>query len=229
MCFSSQASFLAGAALVTSSGLTIRLALQKGCRYLPLASFPLFFGVQQFSEGFLWVSISNSWTSGSLEAALIFLFFAYFFWPFWVPLSVSLIELDRRRKLIFQGICGIGFSLGALLYLPVFVSPESLEIKLVKHSIQYENAQMFPTEATKYIARLIYSLVICIPLIGSSDKRLRGFGYLIVISVAFGFFFAAHAFTSIWCFIAAVLSAYIYFVLHNLTSETRGLVDSAKS
>ena len=79
MCFSSQASFVAGAAIIACSGLTIRLALQMGERFLPLASFPLFFGIQQLSEGFLWVSIDDPSASPSSAAALTFLFFAYFF------------------------------------------------------------------------------------------------------------------------------------------------------
>ncbi|WP_170604219.1 DUF6629 family protein [Ruegeria arenilitoris] len=228
MCFSSQASFIAGAALVAFSGFTIREAFQKGVRFLPLASFPFFFGVQQMSEGFLWVSINSSYSSPSAAAALVFLFFAYLFWPTWVPLSASLIEVDRRRQQIFQAICGIGVGLGMFLYLPVLFSPESLNIGIAKHSIQYENSQLYPKEATKNIARLFYALVICIPLVGSSDKGLRGFGFLIVVSVVVGFFFASHAFTSIWCFVAAVLSVYIYCVLHFRYPDTHQLVGRAE-
>ncbi len=228
MCFSSQASFVAGAAIIACSGLTIRLALQMGERFLPLASFPLFFGIQQLSEGFLWVSIDDPSANPSSAAALTFLFFAYLFWPFWVPLSAASIESDRRRRLIFQGVCGIGFCLGLLLYLPVLLSPANLDIGLAQHSIQYENIETFPSEITRNFARVFYALVICVPLVGSSDKGLRGFGYLIVVSVALGFFFASHAFTSIWCFVAAGLSAYIYFVLKFHYWEVDGLGGPAK-
>lgn len=219
MCFSSQASFIAGAALVSCSGLTLRLAWQKGARYLPLASFPLFFGVQQISEGFLWLSIEDTKAGPSVAAALVFLFFAYWFWPFWVSLSSSILESDRLRRRVFGLICAIGFCLGMLLYLPVLLMPENLDIYLAKHSIQYEHSDMFPTENIKFVARLFYSAVICIPLVGSTDEKLRSFGYLILISVVTGFFFASHAFTSIWCFVAAGLSAYIYFVLRSLQFE----------
>ncbi len=228
MCFSSEASFVAGAALVACSGLTIRLAVRKGVRYLPLACLPLFFGLQQISEGFLWVSINTPDASQSVAAALVFLFFAYWFWPFWVPLSAALIEPSLRRRRFFQVICGLGFGLGMFLYLPVLWAPDTLDIELSKHSIQYNNVRMFPTETTKIIARLLYALVICIPLVGSSDKGVRGFGYLIVASVAAGFLFASYAFTSIWCFFAAILSVYILYVLRYGKPEADQWAGTAK-
>ena len=220
MCFSAQASFIAGAGLIACSGLTISMAWQRGGRYLALASLPLFFGLQQVSEGFLWVSLNTHSGSPSVGAALTFLFFAYFFWPFWVPLSAALIETAPNRRLIFKGICGLGACLGLALYLPVLISPETLDIRQIRHSIQYGNLHVMPSEVAKTIARLIYALMICVPLVFSSDEALRGFGYLIILSVAFGFVFVSYAFTSIWCFIAAILSAYILLVLRRHTPET---------
>ncbi|TMV04770.1 hypothetical protein FGK63_16940 [Ruegeria sediminis] len=217
MCFSAQASFIAGAALVTCGGVTLHMARQAGARYLPLASLPLVFGLQQVSEGVLWLSFDTA-AGPSLAAALVFLFFAYWFWPFWVPMSSAMIETDPRRRRVFSGIAVLGFCLGALLFLPVLLGPDKLDIYLMKHSIRYENAQMFPNEGAKLAARLVYAAVICAPLIGSSLPQLRGFGYLILASVAAGLLFASYAFTSIWCFLAAVISAYIYVVLRAVRS-----------
>ena len=70
-----------------------------------------------------------------------------------------------------------------------------------------------PFEGAKLLARAIYAAIICIPLLLSSVAQVRVFGWLILGSVVFGFLFLSYAFTSVWCFLAAVLSAYIYVVL----------------
>ena len=57
MCFSATASFAAGTALSAVGGLTLRKS--QGKVELPLALVPLLFGVQQFSEGFLWLSLGG--------------------------------------------------------------------------------------------------------------------------------------------------------------------------
>lgn len=57
MCFSATASFTAGTALSAVGGLTLRKS--RGKAELPLALVPLMFGIQQLSEGVLWVSLRN--------------------------------------------------------------------------------------------------------------------------------------------------------------------------
>lgn len=216
MCFSAEASFLAGTVLVASSVPTLRLALKTDRRFLALAGFPLFFGLQQLAEGYLWISIDQTPATPALTPALFFLFFAYFFWPYWVPLSAALIEDKRSRRRLFWGIALMGAGLGLALYLPVVLDPDRLVIKLVKNSIYYANPQMFPNETSKHIARAIYAVIICLPLLGSSHRQVQVFGGLILLSVTAGFACAAYAFTSIWCFLAAWISAYIYLVIRSV-------------
>ncbi|KUJ73616.1 hypothetical protein AVO45_13510 [Ruegeria marisrubri] len=218
MCFSAEASFIAGAALVGCSGLTFGMGREMGARFLPLAAFPLFFGVQQIAEGVLWLSLGD--TSPSVPAAMVFLFFAYWFWPVWVPLSSALIEPSVMRRRMFMGVSAVGFGFGMLLFLPVLLQPDSLGISLVQHSIQYDNPRVMPDDFVRYAARLFYAAIICLSLIGSSHPQMRGFGYLILATMVIGFVFASYAFTSIWCFMAAIVSASIFLVLRSMRSGT---------
>lgn len=227
MCFSATASFVAGAALIAGGTVAFRKSADLGPRFLGFAVFPFFFGVQQLSEGLLWLTLDGPGPVAPGAAALVFLFFAYWFWPLWVPLSSALVEPDPFRRRIFWGLSAFGFSLGAVLFLPVLARPETLDIYLVKHSIQYENPSMFPGETAKIVARLIYAVVICPPLVGSSHPQIRIFGGLILASVVAGFVFAAYAFTSIWCFLAAIISGYIVYMMTAIGREG-ALVDPSR-
>ncbi len=212
MCFSAEASFVLGAGLLACGGATLRYAQAGDRRYTALAGLPLCFGIQQISEGVLWLRL-NAGSAGTTELPmLVFLFFAYWFWPVWVPLSAALVE-PRRRQRAFALCSMAGAILGGALFLPVLLHPEVLSISIVRHSIQYSNPEMLPFEGAKLLARAIYAAIICIPLLLSSVAQVRVFGWLILGSVVFGFLFLSYAFTSVWCFLAAVLSAYIYVVL----------------
>lgn len=216
MCFSAEASFVAGAILVPGGLLAIRTARQVDRRYLGFACFPLFFGIQQISEGIIWLSIEDGMRPGLIPPALVFLFFGYGVWPFWVPLSARMVEADSRRRWIFAGLAALGLGLGLMLFLPVLIYADTLKISLIRQSILYEGTLIFPSDLSKIIIRLIYSGIICIPLVASNDPGIRQFGYLIVASVMIGFLFASYAFTSIWCFLAAIVSIYLVFLFHGL-------------
>lgn len=59
------------------------------------------------------------------------------------------------------------------------------------------------------VVRAIYALIVAVPLIGSSDRIVRDFGVLILASVIVSALAFGYAFVSIWCFFAALLSAYL--------------------
>lgn len=221
MCFSANASFAVGGALIACSAITMPVAWRNDARYLLLAAYPLFFGIQQVAEGFVWLGIEGRQGLSSSPAVMVFLFFAYWFWPTWVPLSAAAAEPDRFRKRLFTGFTVLGIAGGSLLYLPIMYDPGVLRIDLVQHSIRYLNPAMFTNETSITVARLIYAVVICAPLLLSSHPKVRSFGFLIVISVLAGFIFASHAFTSIWCFLAAGLSAYMIVVLRSLGKQVQ--------
>ena len=55
MCLSAEVSFIAAAGLIPAGALSMRQAWRGDRRYLPLATLPLLFGLQQLAEGILQV------------------------------------------------------------------------------------------------------------------------------------------------------------------------------
>ncbi len=216
MCFSAGASFALGGALIAGGAATLRGGLARGPRWLGFAAFPLLFGIQQVSEGVLWLSIREGEASDA--AARIFLFFAYLLWPILVPLSSALVEPDRVRRRLFAALAVMGGALGLLLYLPVILTPDTLSVTLAQHSIRYEHLGAMNSEARMVVARMIYAAIICLPLLLSSWREIRIFGALVLASVILGFAVASYAFTSIWCFLAAVLSGWLWYALRSAPS-----------
>ena len=106
MCFSATASFVAGSILV-STGIFTLYNIQKKS-WIPFASIPLLFGIQQLIEGMVWLSM----VPGSIIPQWIvtygFVFFSHVFWPFFVPFSIWLIEKHPLRKKIIGGIALVG-------------------------------------------------------------------------------------------------------------------------
>ena len=67
------------------------------------------------------------------------------------------------------------------------------------------------------VIRVIYVGIVCLPLLMSSDKHIRIFGVIITLSVIAGFAFAHYAFTSVWCFMAAIVSSYLLLVMADVS------------
>ena|SRR5674476_769986 len=107
MCFSANASFGAGVVLVVIGVMSIK-KVQHPSQIL-FASIPLLFAVQQISEGILWVTLPNpAYTSLSQVMTYVFLFFAQFFWPLWVPIAILMLEKESKRKRIQKVLVGMG-------------------------------------------------------------------------------------------------------------------------
>jgi len=97
MCFSSAASFTAAVGLTSLGVLTLLETRNK--KEIPFASIPLLFGIQQASEGLVWLSIQHGNLYLNSVFSHVFTFFAYIFWPLFIPLSVLLLEkILWRRK-----------------------------------------------------------------------------------------------------------------------------------
>ena len=110
MCFSATASFSTSAALGIVGAITI--SKTKNERLKPLALIPWFFGLQQLFEGILWLHLPGYATDTlAIFSKNIFLFFAYIFWPIWIPFSMWVIEKNIKRKQLLSLLLGIGFAL----------------------------------------------------------------------------------------------------------------------
>src|SRR5438045_5035220 len=139
MCFSAGASFTAAGALSIISLLSIKQARTK--KIIPVALTPLFFGIQQASEGFVWITLNNGDTTSALHliSMYTFLFFAAVFWPTWIPASLYWVEDSYKRKqLLFKLMCcGI---LVCLLFLWAWLL-KTCGAVIVVHHIHYPVAR----------------------------------------------------------------------------------------
>jgi hypothetical protein len=104
MCFSAEASFASAAALVPVGAYCVRCAIRKNLRFLPLGLTPVAFGAQQAAEGGVWLGLRHGDATGVERMAIVFLFFALAFWPFWIPFSLLFLEGGRLGRGLLAGL-----------------------------------------------------------------------------------------------------------------------------
>ncbi len=224
MCFSAEASFGAAAVLVPAGAWCAWQAAHGDRRLLPLALVPALFGTQQLAEGFVWQALNQG--TDAVGPALVFLFFALAVWPMWIPLcALCVAAVPWKRRLIGMILLA---GLGWLVYLygPILLAPEAhLRVRVVHHHIQYDYSSLpLYQYVPRQVLRVLYLLNIAVPLGigGCANPVLRGFGLLFGASVAVSWAFYSYAFTSVWCFFAAILSGYLCLVFRSPGSSFRG-------
>lgn len=206
MCFSTVASFGAGALL--SGAALVAARKSKGPEWA-FAAIPGIFAVQQFSEGFVWLSLSNeAYIGWSKAAAFLFLFFAEVLWPAWIPLAMILLEKDHRRRQIFSGLLGLGLVLSAYSLYCLIAYPFSARIS--DHHIQY--LLDYPASWVVFVM-VVYGIVTVLPTFISSVPRMWLVGLPITVSFLVAKALYPNSIISIWCYFAAIISVLVIFVL----------------
>lgn len=207
MCFSAGASFAGGAVLVTIGVITVRKNTDPSQRLF--AAIPLVFGVQQISEGFVWVALQSTGHDMMLTiASYMFLFAAVVLWPFYLPLSVMLMEKEKslKRVLIPFFVLGIIVSLSYAVRLVL----SDIEPIINSHHIKYTGN--YPTRWS-LLAFAGYAAATLIPLFISSTRRMWLLGLLMASSCLITGIFYKEYLTSVWCFFAALISIVIYWII----------------
>lgn len=205
MCFSEEASFTAAAFLTTVGVLSLKKAKLHPERMM-IAAIPLFFGIQQGSEGFQW--LYQKGILGTAETSEIFkhifLFFALLFWPIWMPLSVLIAEQEpaKKRQLFFLLILGIATA-GTIGYQWLQV-PTGLSVQ--EHRLQYlthvQEFMIWP-----------YAISVMAPWLITSLPRTKFLGIVFLIAFVVALWVYYVAFTSVWCFFCALMSLWIYAIV----------------
>ncbi len=213
MCFSAEASFAAAAALMPAGAIGLRRAYQSDRRYLAFAALPLYFGLQQLSEGLVWTGgrLGNElWIE---RFSLAYMFFSWLAWPVWVPFAAYFLEPCKRRQIyLVFGI--IGGMVGAMQYLPYFAHEGWLVTRFLAHAISYEGTVLFDFMMRREMTYALYLFVVVVPLVSSSNPSARTFGYLIVAVVIVVFLFFRFAYISAFCFGGALMSMYILYTVY---------------
>jgi hypothetical protein len=208
MCFSADASF-AGGVIISAIGVAVLRKVHKPSQLL-FACIPLFFGIQQFSEGFLWLTLPHpEYLNLQKLDTYIFLVMADVLWPMWIPLSVLFMEKDDKRKKILWALLFMGLSLS--LYYGFCLVFYNVNPHILGYHIQYKND--FPKSLGMY-AFAIYIIASITPLFVSSIKRTHLMGVLMFLSCLITAIFFRQYLTSVWCFFAAIISGVIYWILN---------------
>jgi hypothetical protein len=227
MCFSAPASFAAGAALLPASVYCLRRAWLADRRYSALALIPLAFGLQQLTEGVVWLGLEKD---GDLvrQASVLYLFFALVFWPFWIPFSLLWPANRGREKTILLLLIGASLVWVWLFYPLAADSRRWLATEVVVHSIRY---QFDDLPAFQLVPRMVwrvgYLVSICLPLAlgryGTEGPAWVGWlvGGLVGSLFAVSYLLFWYAFTSVWCFFAAVLSLLLCVIFYHLPERAR--------
>jgi hypothetical protein len=218
VCFSAEASFAVGGALIPAGAFCIGAAWLKKPSYLGLAAVPLFFGIQQVSEGFVWNALHHGDAAQVRSTSLFFLFFAVALWPFWFPFLTTIMEPQPARKWIFAAITLAASAWFWILYFPLLVGPDALlTTRIEHHSIQYEYPDLAIYETIpKLPLRLFYLLSVALPPMFGSENWGRIPALVLGASAAIAALVFDYAFVSVWCFFAAVLAIYLCVVFYRL-------------
>jgi hypothetical protein len=219
MCFSAEASFAAAAVLLPAGAYCTAVAARRRPAYLPLAVVPLVFSFQQSAEGLVWVGLARGDPALVRAASLAFLAVALGFWPFWVPLS--LLPLSGRGKARWGLGAGsaFGLALGCALFVPLARDAGGwLDVTVVHHSIRYTPGGLPAFAAAPHeVWDAAYGAAVFVPFfVTPAVARLVAFRVLLAASAAASLLVFRHAFVSVWCFFAAVLSAQLCYTFARL-------------
>lgn len=213
MCFSATASFTAAAVLGAAGAVSLKKMTDRS--QFMFAAIPLLFGIQQATEGLLWMSLTQSGYSHlQTVTTYFFLFFAQMLWTTWIPVSVMLLEKDPLRKTILSYISVAGVGASALLaYRMLFFSVHAV---IDSHHINYV---IGTSEFIKITSSVLYVIAIILPPFVSSVNRMKPLAIIQLASLLVTRFFYAQYLISVWCFFAGVLSIVIISIMQSYRNE----------
>jgi hypothetical protein len=200
MCFSASASFVAGGSLCAVGVATLSKA--RGAGEVPFAAIPMLFGIQQLIEGVLWLSFRFDAALLNQISTYAYSMFSHVLWPALVPIAAGLLEAERRRRKVF-----LAFQLGGIavaVYLLYLIVRFPITSRIDQH-IVYVSPHFYQLPVMT-----LYLAATCASCMFSSQRLVRVFGGLALLSFGAAYWIHAAAFFSVWCFFAAILSAIIY-------------------
>lgn len=189
---------------------------------LPAALIPLFFGIQQLSEGRIWASFDENLSPIKLELfgsvaaspgffAALFLFFAFIIWPVWIPLATYLPEKRPTRKTLLSLLLLAGIATATLSVMSL--RDNSITLQVVQKSIQYSPEKPLILPFNLFIT--LYGATVILPSLISSVRGFPLFGIFSLAALLISFYLYYSTFSSVWCFFSAWLSIIIAMVVRS--------------
>jgi len=214
MCFSATVSFVVGAGLLAGGVYASRKALAINKKYLPVAMMPIFAGLQQVSEGMVWIGMTTGQPQLVLSSALVFIFFTWFMWPFWIPLSVYVLEpRESKRKHLFFVFMLIGLGLGLILYVPHLANPDWINVSINRQSLAYEGTMLLDFMLPRLTTNIIYLSLIIVPPLLSRYLHVKYFGLTLIAVVLVDFLFLRYAYISFFCLLAGLGTVHLIYII----------------
>ena len=209
MCFSATASFIAGTALSAAGVVTIRMTSRRA--EIPFAMIPLLFGIQQLTEGMIWLSFRNESPLPNATLTFVYSLFSHVLWPIYIPFAVGLLEtVPLRRKAVAA--CQIaGTAVG--LYLLYFIVQFPVTSRVLEKHIAYDSPHFYIVAVM-----LLYLTATCASSLFSSSRAIQIFGALSLATFMAAYAIHVATFFSVWCFFAAILSFIIYYYFRQARS-----------
>ena len=203
MCFSLKVSLFSSACLFFVASFLLKKS-PKNCLFY----IPFFFAIQQLAEAGVWATFDYDWGLQWRNLfSYSFLFFAFIIWPVWIPYSFYKLERDKRHQKILRWIFFLGIIISVYLLCQMLTNP--ITITVVRNSISYY------LDSTNFVDNIylicIYAFIVISPCFVSTLPRAKVFGILLFLSLVVSCLIYYYAFTSVWCFFAAILSSAIYF------------------
>lgn len=204
MCFSATASFVAGTSLSAIGMATLQRVERKS--EIPFALIPLLFGIQQLTEGIIWLTFSHD--APVLRQAMTYVYsgFSHVLWPIYVPFAMGLMETARWRRKAFSIFQIAGLAVG--LYLLYAIIRRSIVAEVVSQHIVYVSPHFYLP-----VVIVLYLSATCVSCFFSSHRFVNLFGVLALLSFLGAYVIYTQALVSVWCFFAAILSILIYIHL----------------
>jgi hypothetical protein len=213
MCFSPEASFTGGVIISAIGVLTVK-KVHKPSQIL-FASIPLFFGLQQFAEGSLWLMLRSAENNLFKDiSTYVFLIMAQVIWPVMIPLAVIFLEESKKKRKILVAILLVGIILSG--YYAYCLITFTVTPVIEGFHIKYQND--FPKSLSN-TAFIFYLVATITPLFISSLKKTHLLGILMTFSCIVTAIFFTQYLTSVWCFFAALISAVILWILTDVRKE----------
>lgn len=222
MCFSATASFTISAALLPIGGWCINKAWQSDRHYLPLAAFPLAFGIQQAIEGIVWLGIDAHNSAMVAAAATGFIFFSHGFWLVWTPFMALMIETRSRFRRLWQVMILLGMLLAAYFLVPLAFNPDWLTVT-VQERLTYRLQDLTSSSTLEALGRSLYISTILAPLLLVNQSAVQGLGWMVLGALVIVARYFSAASISVWCYFAAVASLYVGYLFYQDIAEERSL------
>lgn len=212
MCYSAQASLVTAGYLLLAGIWSLKKNKLPGLRLF--ASMPILFAAQQSAEGLLWLGATHAMPLVTTYAPYAYLFFAFFVWPIFIPVSIYFMEPNPKIKPHLLRLAALGAVVSCVLYAYVLRFGATAQ-PLACHI--YYNLNI--PDTVRIILTLLYLSVTVIPFLISTIRFMPFFGLLLLGSYFTAYYFYYMHILSVWCFFAALLSAFVCVVVAELNKK----------